>query len=78
MIDKKLQNVPKGSGTLTAGVTTTVTNANVTTTSVIMIEPTSVAFIALTPYVSAKAAGSFTLTTLAAAGTETFDYIIIN
>lgn len=67
-----------GSGTLTAGTTTVVTDANVTASSVILLQATSAAFAALQAYVSAKGAGTFTLTTLAAAGGESFDYAVFN
>ena len=69
--------VAGGSGTLTAGTTTTVTDALAKTTSIIMIQATSAAITLLRPYVSTKNNGSFVITTLAAAGTETFDYMII-
>lgn len=68
----------KGSGTLTAGTTTTITDANAKTTSTIVLQATSAAYIALSPYISAKNNGTFVITTLAAAGTETFDYLITN
>jgi hypothetical protein len=67
-----------GGSTLTAGTATVVTDASARTTSTIILSPTSLAFWALTPYVSAKANGSFTITSLVAAGTETFDYQIVN
>lgn len=73
-----IRETTKGNHTLTAGTTTTVTDANAIATSVIIVQPTSAAIIALGVYVSAKGAGSFTLTHLAAAGTETFDYIVTN
>ena len=68
----------RGSVTLTAGTTTTVTVTQAKTTSTIIISPTSVGATALTPYVSTKSNGSFVITTLTAAGTETLDYIIVN
>lgn len=67
-----------GSGTCTAGTTTTISNSAVTSTSKIFLQPTSSAFAALGAYVSAKTTGSFTVTTTTAAGTETFDYLIVN
>lgn len=67
-----------GNGTLTAGTTTVVADSRVTASSKIMVQATSAAFAALQTYVSAKGAGSFTLTTLAAAGGESFDYVIVN
>lgn len=67
-----------GSGVLTAGTTTVITDANVTANSVVVLQATSAAFAALQAFVSSKGAGSFTLTTLAAAGGESFDYAVIN
>ena len=69
--------IAKGSGTLTAGTTTTVTNALAKTTSVIIIQPTSAALTLLGVWVSTKSAGSFVLTHGIAVGTETFDYLIV-
>lgn len=69
--------VAGGSGTLTAGTTTTVTDALALTTSKIILQATSNAITLLRPYISTKNNGSFVITTLAAAGTETFDYIIV-
>jgi hypothetical protein len=69
---------PKGSATLTTGTTTTVTTSDAKTTSVIIIQSTSAAITLLGVYVSTKNNGSFVLTHSAAAGTETFDYLIIN
>ena len=65
-------------GTLTAGLTTTITDTRAKTTSTIFLQATSVAFTALAAYVSTKSNGSFVITTLSAAGTETFDYLIVN
>ena len=67
-----------GSSTLTAGTMTTVTDTNAKTTSVIILQPTCSVMPALGCYISAKASGSFEITHLTAAGTETFDYEIIN
>lgn len=67
-----------GSGTLTAGTTTTVTITGATATSIILIEPTSAAFTALGAYISAKNSGSFVITHGISAGTEIFDYIIVS
>jgi hypothetical protein len=55
-----------------------VTDATAKTTSMIILSPTSLAVIALKPYVSTKNNGSFVITTLAASGTETLDYLIVN
>jgi hypothetical protein len=68
----------RGNITLTAGTTTTVTDATAKTTSTIMLTPTSLGFTALSGYVSTKSNGSFVITTTMAVGTETLDYIIIN
>jgi hypothetical protein len=68
----------KGSATLTAGTTTTITTAGAKATSVILIQPTSASLTLLGIYVSAKNAGSFVLTHGVAAGTESFDWVIIN
>ncbi|HUV40076.1 MAG TPA: hypothetical protein VMY39_10700, partial [Planctomycetota bacterium] len=59
---------------------TTVTDANVTTSSTVLVQATSSAFVGLDPipYVSAVNSGSFALTHGDAAGTETFDYIVVN
>lgn len=68
----------KGSATLTTGTTTTITTAGAKATSVILIQPTSAAITLLGVYISAKNAGSFVLTHTVAAGTEGFDWVIIN
>jgi len=67
-----------GAGTLTAGTTTTVLNANCTTYSKAVITPTSAAMAALMggAYISAYNVGGFIITHATAAGTETFDYVI--
>jgi hypothetical protein len=69
-----------------AAVSTTVTDANAKTTSKVMLTPTNAAGGTLQGsvkclYVSAKNNGSFVVSTssgVAAAGTETFDYEIVN
>ena len=68
-----------GNGTLPSGTSTTVTNANVTTSSRIAVQARSAGFQQLNPiaYVSAINSGSFVLTHGNAAGTETFDYFIV-
>jgi hypothetical protein len=83
-------NVPpttKGSFTCGAAATTTVTQPIVKSTSVILLVPTNAAAGTLQAglthlYISAKTAGaSFAVTTAnaaAAAGTETFDYVVVN
>lgn len=68
----------RGSITLTAGTTTTVTVSQAKTTSTIIISATSVTVNTLNPYVSTKNNGSFVITSTTAAGTETLDYLIVN
>jgi len=74
------KEVKTGSGTLAASTSTTKTDANVTTSSRILVQARSAGFQQLSPipYVSAINAGSFVLTHGSAAGTETFDYIVVN
>jgi hypothetical protein len=76
-----------GSFTLGAAATTVVTDANVLSSSIIVAFPTNAAAGTLmgsakSLYISAKSAGvSFTVATAsaaAAAGTETFSYVIVN
>lgn len=76
-----------GSFTLSAAATTVVTQPGVTANSVILLQPSNAAAATLvggtkSPYISAKTAGtSFTVATasgVAAAGTETFLYAIVN
>ena len=69
--------IAKGSSTLTAGTTTTVTNTLAKTTSVIILQATSAAITLLRPYISTKNNGSFVITTLTAVGGEAFDYLIV-
>lgn len=64
--------------TLTAGTTTTVSETTITSTSIVLLQPTNATAAALSPYTSAKTPGvSFQLTHGAAAGTETYDVLII-
>ena len=74
------KEVKTGGDTLAASASTTVTDANVTTGSVVVVQATSAAFQGLSPipYVSAVNSGSFVLTHGSAAGTETFDYVVVN
>jgi hypothetical protein len=74
------KEVTAGGGTLAATTQTTVTDATVTTSSVVLVQGTTSAFYGLSPlpYVSALNAGSFVLTHGSAAGTEGFDYIVVN
>lgn len=76
-----------GTVTLGAAATTVVTNTNVLANSQIVLMPTNAAAGTLvsganSPYISARTAGtSFTIATAgggAAAGTETFQYMIVN
>lgn len=69
-----------GADKLESGTTTTISNEAVTADSKIFIMSLDSACAALIAgiYVSAKADGSFTLTHGSAAGTEDFDYLIIN
>lgn len=64
--------------TLTAGTSTVIAWDGMSAEHRVSLTPTSSAAAALSPYVSARTAGTgFTLTHGAAAGTETFDCIII-
>lgn len=76
-----------GTFTCSAASSTTVTNASVASNSIILLTPTNAAAATLQSgatclYLSARTAGtSFAVTTASggsAAGTETFQYIIIN
>lgn len=76
-----------GSFTLAAAATLVVANANVRPTSIVLLVPTNASAGALQAgathlYISTKVAGtSFTVATAnagAAAGGETFDYVIVN
>lgn len=78
---------PRTTGTFTmaAAATKTVTDANVTTSSFIVLMPTNAAAGTLvgsakSPYIT-TASGSFVVSTangVAAAGTEVFDYAVFN
>ncbi len=70
--------VTTGSGTLAGSTSTVVNDAAAAAGSTVIVQATSSAFTSLGVYVSAKASGSFTLTHASAAGTETFDYIVVN
>lgn len=76
-----------GSFTFPAAATTTITEPAITATSIVQLIPTNASAATLvgsakSPYVSARVAGtSFTVATAsaaAAAGTETFTYILTN
>lgn len=82
-----LGKVYSGTVTLGAAATTVVSNPNVAANSTILLMPTNAAAGTLvsganSPYISARTADtSFTIATAgggAAAGTETFQYVIIN
>lgn len=68
-----------GSVTLTAGTSTSVANTAVLSTSVVMMTPTNAAArsLGIVAVTAKTAAVGFTLTTPAAAGTETFDYVVV-
>ena len=74
------KEVKTGSDMLGTSTATTVTDANVTTSSVVVVQGTNSDFMGLSPvpYVSAKSSGSFTLTHGDADGDETFDYVVVN
>jgi len=64
--------------TLTAGTTSVIADDYVTTEASIVLMPTNAAAAGLSPYVSARSEGvSFTLTHGTAAGTETYDALVI-
>lgn len=66
-----------GSVQLTAGTVTALNDVNLLATSVVTFTPTNAAARTLgIPAVTAKANRSFTLSTPAAAGSETYDYVI--
>jgi len=72
------KRVFSGSDTCAASTTTTVTDANCAEGSLLLVMASSAGFAALTGvYVSSVGNGSFVVTHSAAAGTETFDYIIV-
>ncbi len=64
--------------TLTAGTSTSVAWSGMSADHRVSLTPTNAAAAGLSPYVSARTAGTgFTLTHGAAAGTETFDVVVI-
>lgn len=78
LTQEKYKDYTSRSITLTAGTTTSVTWAGMSADHRVSITPTNSAAAALSPYVSARTAGTgFTLTHGAAGGTETFDCLII-
>lgn len=79
LIDAVKGRVVSGTFTLTAGVTTVVPQPAVQSLSTITLIPTNAAATVTTlrPFVSSRIPGtSFTITTVGAAGTETFSYTI--
>ena len=74
------KRVTTGSGTLGTSTATTITDAEVTTSSVVLVQPTCGEFWlpGPPPYVSAVNSGSFYLAHGDAAGTETVDYVVVN
>ena len=78
LFNEKYKDYYLASITLTAGTTTVVAWTGMSVSHRVAITPTNSAAAALSPYVSARTAGTgFTLTHGAAAGTETFDLIVI-
>jgi hypothetical protein len=74
-------NGPVGGFTCAAGTSTVVSNTVVTNNSRVFLQPTNLAATVSTlrPYISAVNAGtSFTVTTVGASGTETFNYWVVN
>jgi hypothetical protein len=72
----------RGSGTLTAGASTTVSfpTGYATMPSVryqVILTPTSTGWYAAVPHITGKAINQFVITTTGAAGTETFDWMVI-
>lgn len=68
-----------GSVTLTNSSTTSVVlHGAATANSLIFLMPTNAAASTETPYISAKGAGTFTITHANAGTTRTFDYLITN
>ena len=74
------KTIETGSDTLDSSTSTTVTDANVKADSVVIVQGTCSAFYGLSPipYVSAVNEDSFVLTHGSAAGSETFDYIVVS
>lgn len=63
--------------TLSAGTSSVIAYTGMTSASTVVLTPTNAAAAALSPYVSAKTAGTgFTLTHGAAGGTETFNALV--
>lgn len=62
--------------TLTAGTETTVADQRATTTTLPQLIPLNAAAAAITWHISTRASGSFVITHSAAAGTESFGYVL--
>lgn len=78
LTQEKYKDYHVKSVTLTAGTTTAVAWSGMGSDHNVFITPKNSAAAALSPYVSARTAGTgFTLTHGAAGGTETFDCLII-
>ena len=78
LMQEKYKDYTVQSVTLTAGTTTSVAWPGMSAEHRVSLTPTNSAAAALSPYVSARTAGTgFTLTHGAAGGTETFDCIIV-
>jgi hypothetical protein len=78
MSQEKYKDYYATSITLTAGTTSSVAWSGMSNDHRVSITPTNAAAAGLSPYVSARTPGTgFTLTHGAAAGTETFDIIVI-
>jgi hypothetical protein len=78
LTQEKYKDYTTRSITLTAGTTTTVEWSGMSADHRVSLTPTNSAAAALSPYVSARTAGTgITLTHASAGGTETFDLILI-
>lgn len=69
-------NNAQQSFTLTAGTTTTVADQRATPRSIPILAPLNAAAAGITHHISARSDGAFTITHSAAAGTETFAYVL--
>ncbi len=78
IVNGTTDKIKTGSGTLTAGTSTTVNDANVNADSKIFIQATNANTFGKFPRVVSKSAGSFQITHASAAGTESYDYVVFN
>lgn len=69
-------NNAQQSFTLTAGTTTTVADQRATIQSIPILVPLNAAAATITFHISARVEGQFTITHSAAAGTESFAYVL--